>query len=881
MSESEADLKRNFLEDNREARIANSRVGCMLATVLMPFGTSLDYFVYPEHWAFFLELRILCSILAFAIWALLGMDFGRRHYRFFGLSWFILPSLFISLMIYYSEGIKSPYYAGLTLVLIAVSWVAQVQFVEALLAVILTLIMYSVACYLNGATSSMMLFNNYYFIVLNGIVVVIGSYIISRLRLGEYALRIQVDKNRKELEVSNARLVEMDKAKSDFFANVSHELRTPLTLLIGPLDRMRNESAPPSAAEQGELVDIMYNNAMRLLRLINDLLNLVKLDSGSLQLRVQKIELLTFLQGVAQSVMPMAKQRNLRFETNLSPDTATQVYLDRDKVEKILLNLLFNAFKFTPSGGLVQLHAEFHNQHLQLAVSDTGKGISRNDLPHIFDRFWQAEAAATRRYQGVGIGLALVKELAQLHGGSVSADSEPGEGTTIGVQLDVSERPGMISEDVPLDEPETQNTEWLVDLYRRAEFFPAHVHAAPAPSPASSDTPAPSIADNGNALPSVLVADDEPEMRRFLKSQLQSVFTVREALNGADAVRVANEHDFNLILLDYMMPELDGVEVARQLRQLDKHRSVPIIILTARADEDSKMKALEAGATDFLTKPFASTELMVRCRNLVSAHQLQQQFARQARDLASSIEQIKETETQFVLHAKMASLGQLSAGLMHEINNPLNFANTALHLLKKRMGQLPPEEQTRFDKPIQDMQDGIKRVSSIISSLRSFTHPEVGAFTNVHLAEIVQEGARFVQINPDEIKLEINIDNSLTVWGNQNQLIHLFINLFQNAVDSLRTKAAPLKELRVQASLQNGEVRTTVYDNGVGVPEENRAKIFDAFFTTKAVGAGVGLGLNICYRIIKQHEGRIDLESQAGEFCRFIVFLPAKPNPNT
>lgn len=862
----ESDLKRTFLEYNRESRIANSRVGCMLAVTLMPAGSLLEYFVYPQHLGFFFKLRILCSLLALIVWLLLGMEIGRRYYRILGMSWFLLPSLFISLMIYFSEGIRSPYYAGLTLVLIAISWVAQVQFLEAVAAVVLTLVMYTAACLANGAGSSTMLFNNYYFITLNGLVVVIGTYLISRLRFREYSLRVEVDQNRKELEASNLKLIEVDRAKSDFFANVSHELRTPLTLLIGPLDRMRDEVAPPSHEEKAELIDIMYNNAMRLLRLINDLLNLVKLDSGNLQLRVTRVELQPFLHGISQSVLPMARQRDLRFETILSADSPPHVYLDRDKVEKILVNLLFNAFKFTSPGGAVHLHAEVHDNSLQLAVSDNGKGISKDDLPHIFDRFWQAEAAATRRFQGVGIGLALVKELAQLHGGSVSADSEPGEGTTIGVRLDVSERSHQPSEDVPwIEETEPQSPEWLTQLYRRAEFFPA---------PGQTPPSATAMTSADVSLPALLIADDEPEMRRFLKSQLQSIFNVHEACHGAEAVKLAEETDFSLILLDYMMPEMDGVEVAKQLRLDPRHRSVPIIILTARADEDSKMKALEAGATDFLTKPFASTELMVRCRNLIAAYQLQQQVVRQAKDLEQSLEQIKETEVQLVHQAKMASLGQLSAGLMHEINNPLNYANTALHLVKKRLLQLSPEDQSRIEKPLHDMQEGIQRVSTIITSLRSFTHPDVSSFSSLQLAEAVGEAARFVQTNAIDINLEIDIDKSLTVWGNQNQLIHLFINLLQNSVDSVREKDVPPRHVKAHASLLGGEVRAEIFDNGLGISEENRSRVFDAFFTTKAVGSGVGLGLNICHRIVKQHRGRIELESNPGEFSRFLVYLP-------
>ncbi|MDD5261531.1 MAG: ATP-binding protein, partial [Methylacidiphilales bacterium] len=674
-------------------------------------------------------------------------------------------------------------------------------------------------------------------------------------------------------EASNSKLIEMDRAKSDFFANISHELRTPLTLLIGPLDKLRNPAAPFRVSEQMELLDIMYNNAMRLLRLINDLLNLVRLDSGGLTLHKEKIELKALMEGIARSVSSMAEQRRLKFETKILEISPDPIYLDHDKVEKIILNLLFNAFKFTPAGGHVFFQAEHTGDKLEILVRDTGKGISKEELPKIFDRFWQAEGAATRRYQGVGIGLALVKELAQIHGGGVSAESEPDHGTTMRIHLDVSQLPEAPSnEGSPSEMPVQEETsEWLAQLYRRAELFPAHVLTQPDDSQEQ--------ASPNSGLPDVLVADDEPEMRRFLKSQLQNFYSVHEAHNGAEALRLAKATDFSLIFLDYMMPEIDGIEATSRLRNDPRTRPVPIIVLTARVDEASKMKALEAGATDFLTKPFASTELIVRSRNLVSAYQLQKQLADKTRQLELALEQIKQTESQLVQHAKMASLGQLSAGLMHEINNPLNYANTALHLFKKRITRLASEEQESLAKPLADLQDGIQRVAGIVSSLRSFTHPDNATFHEVNLLDAIATSARFVQIDPAEILLQIQVEPTISFWGNKNQLIHLFINLLQNSVDSLREKASQTKKIEIQATIQNDEVQVIFYDNGMGISAEDQSRIFDAFFTTKKVGAGVGLGLNICHRIIQQHKARIRVESVKDEFCRFILGFPRLKSP--
>jgi signal transduction histidine kinase len=863
-----AGSKEAFFQYNRHFRIASFKVGCILVIGLMPAGFLLDCFVYPKEADLFLSLRLICSFLAMILWGLLNTPWGRGHFRMLGMLCFILPSLFISIMIYSSDGVTSSYYAGLNLVLIGMTWAAQVDFIESAIAAVLTLVMYCVACFAHGNVIPSVLFNNLYFIVLTGIIVMTGSYYVNRLRYREFALRAELDFNRNELEASNLKLVEMDRAKSEFFANISHELRTPLTLLIGPLEKLRMDRAKTTVEQQSELLEIMYGNAMRLLRLINDLLSLVRLDSGSLVLRKERIELKPFIEGLARSVTPMAQQCQLKFETRVMATEDTIAYIDRDKFEKILYNLLFNAFKFTPPQGSVDLLVETQEGgQLEMTVRDSGVGILPADLERIFDRFWQAEASTTRRYQGVGIGLALVKELATVHGGHVFAESEPGRGTTMKVRLDVSTKffnePIALPNETPRNE---ENAAWLNGLYRRAELFPAHVVT-------NSEAPA-SQAVASEDTSRILIVDDEPDMRRFLHSQLQDRYDVQEARNGAEAMEIARTEDFSLILLDFMMPNMDGIEVMRQLRESPLNQTTPIIILTARADEDFKITTLRAGATDFLTKPFSSTELMVRARNIIAAHQLQKQLVRKTSQLEEALVLIKETESQLVHQAKMASLGQLSAGLMHEINNPLNFANTAFHILKKRLSAATIEPLALM-KPLADIQDGIQRVVTITTSLRDFTHPDDSTFRPVNLTEVVASAIRFVQINRQQISLKVQIEPSIHLWGNSNQLVHLFINLLQNSIDSLHEKGGPSKEIRIDASLRGDQVETIFHDNGKGIAPDHLARVYDAFFTTKKVGSGVGLGLNICHRIVQQHKGQIFVESKENEYCQFRLIFPS------
>lgn len=874
-------LEQEFLDYNRDFRISTSKVGCLLAFVLMPAGTLLDRFVYPDQASHFLALRLFCSLLAGILWLLLSWPaFARRWFRELGLSWFILPSAFICWMIYESEGVRSPYYAGLTLVLIAVSWVAQVTVIESATAFVLTLLMYVAACWFHGAADTPLLFNNLYFIVLTGLVMVTGNYLLNRLRFREFANRYALDASRREIESSHRRLMELDQMKGRFFANISHELRTPLTLLIAPLERLR--TAPGRTAGESELLNLMQSNALRLLKLINDLLELVRLQEGNIRLDRSWLNLPDFLEGLARSVHPLAEQKKLSLACRVPRDLPS-LFLDPDKMEKIILNLLFNAVKFTPSGGTISLSAVRTRGGVDVAVSDNGPGIPLENQKRIFDPFWQADLASTRKHQGAGLGLALVKDLAEAHGGTVTLDSEPGRGTTFTLHFPVDSKsaPAPVPAAAPDPAPpqpalpapvagEAENDPWLATLYRKAEYFPTLD---------ASQSPDPSPVAEKNGRPTILIADDEPQMLRFISSQLSGDFQVVTARDGQEALHLVQKHQPDLVVLDYMMPALDGLATCKALRQNPGTRHLPVILLTARADEESRLQTLEAGATDFLTKPFSGIELQVRCRNLVELRTIQTRLAQRSRELETALASLKETEDQLIHTAKMASLGQLSAGILHEINNPLNFASGALTAIERRVQNLASEtEKTPLQDFISDLKTGLERARKITTDLRSFAHPNTAEFRPVAMEDVFRTARTLVSHQLTDISLVQECDPRLLVTGNANQLVHLVTNLLQNSLDSLKHLPPGRGEIRMVWKKKGGQAELTVRDNGTGIAPEIQARIFDPFFTTKEVGQGTGLGLSTCYRIVQQHQGTIRVRSEPGAFCEFVVQFPL-PDP--
>jgi C4-dicarboxylate-specific signal transduction histidine kinase len=460
--------------------------------------------------------------------------------------------------------------------------------------------------------------------------------------------------------------------------------------------------------------------------------------------------------------------------------------------------------------------------------------------------------------------------------GTVTVDSQEGKGTTFTVRLPYqkAELPPKTPPGASAETGAVAAEEWLFNLYRRAELFPAMVSLRGAAKPVELG--------KRNRRPVVLVADDEPDMRRFLRSQLDEVYDVLEATDGVQALEKATQFLPDIILLDMMMPEMDGLGVCQELRKREDTAVVPIILLTARADEETKFNALEMGANDFLAKPFSSTELHARIKNLVESHDFQRKLSRQNQALSTTIEQLKETESQLVQSEKLASLGRMSAGIIHEINNPLNFATTGLFALRNKNKHLPPEERQEYEETLADIEEGVKRVRNIVSDLRMFSHPEAGPVEAVDVAEAVNTSLRFLAGEwKDQVRIEQKIVPGQTVLANRNKLIHVLVNLLQNSLDAMRQKTFEndTPAIAIQGRMDGDRSLIAIRDNGPGIEQKHLNKIFDPFFTTKDVGKGMGLGLSICHRIMHGFGGRILVKTEVGRFCEFTLDFPTQAKP--
>ena len=859
-----------FEAHERQIRHRNIPTTALIAAVITAAGLILDYFVYPE---FFWKIQII-RLVGITI-SLLIYWWATRHTvdevsSFFPSYLPLTVIISISLMILITDGGNSSYYAGLNLVLVALAillrWTVKMGF---------EMSVYLIIAYIGASLGSRVtpdlgtLVNNFFFIGSNAVLVVVGAFLYDRTRRSEFFLQKEIEDRNLELADNQLRLQELDEAKTRFFANVSHELRTPLTIMLGTTETLRDRKVTDLQSR----FEVLHANGLRLLGLIDNLLDLVRFDQGDDKVNREAVDAEVFLRGIINGMSHLTDRKDLKLDFEAKTDLPV-LALDQDKLEKILLNLLINSVKFTSFGGSISVSAKYEEGVLNFTVEDNGIGMSEEKQEQIFSRFWQADTSSNRKFRGSGIGLSLVKSLVDLMEGEVRVESVEEEGSSFYVSIPAEESILLgNNEEVPVDPLAEMHKQAMLTL---PELGPSSVLELLAPDDEKKYT--------------ILVADDEEDLRGFLSSELARNYEVIEASDGVEAISFVRQFEPDLVLLDYMMPDKNGMEVCREIRNDSRLSHIPVIMLTARADEKIKLECLKAGASDFISKPFALGELSLRVKNQIGMIAFQRQLREKNVELARAMEQLKENEVQMLRQEKLSALGRMSAGIIHEINNPLNYVQAAHHMLGVHGRELKGETAGFFEDALRDAQEGVKRTEQIISDLRSFTMTGPQPLGSVGIFDVIEAAHRFFG---DQLKklggVEIEVDPSLLVRGDRGQLVQVFSNLFQNSIDAIEEKKSGDSQYRGRITIhahttlgmdREKQIIVTFKDDGCGISPENRGKIFDPFFTSKDVGKGMGLGLSIVYQIIERHQIEVAVDSEEGQFTEFQLSFPTVLSSN-
>lgn len=667
-------------------------------------------------------------------------------------------------------------------------------------------------------------------------------------------------------------LAEIDRAKTAFFSNVSHEFRTPLTLMLGLLeDTLADSELPPRLLER---LDVAHRNSVRLLKLVNTLLDFSRIEASRIEGVYEAVDLAALTADLASMFRSAIERAGLNFVIECAP-VKNKVYVDREMWEKIVFNMLSNAFKFTFYGSIKVGLSELEG-NVELEISDTGTGIPSHEVPHLFERFHRVKAARGRSYEGSGIGLALVQELVKLHGGNVRVQSNFGSGSVFTVSIPTG------SAHLPADRLGSSRThastgissssyveevlKWLPDSENHSNALHTFAVSSPQLSTAQPQS------ESGGSRARILLADDNADMREYVRRLLAERYEVDAVADGEAALQVAGVQAVDLVLSDVMMPNLDGFGLLKALRSDERTKTIPVILLSARAGEESQVEGMGAGADDYLVKPFSARELLARVEAHLKLQRVRKEAEQSVLDLMAQ-EQKARASAEVANRIKDDFLAMLS----HELRTPLNAIVGWIHLLKK--GRLSEKDRERGIEAI-DRNAAAQR--AIIDELLDVSRIVTGKLKleakPVDLAGVIDAAVDVVRPAAEAKGIQIfrSIDrNAGLIIGEALRLQQVIWNLLSNAV-----KFTP-KQGRIDVHLRTAgkDLEVVVSDTGEGIDPEFLPFIFDRFrqadTSSRREHGGLGLGLSIVRSLVEMHGGEIYAASRGkGKGAIFTLKLP-------
>ncbi len=659
-----------------------------------------------------------------------------------------------------------------------------------------------------------------------------------------------------ELSTAYQGLQQLDQLKSRFFANISHELRTPLTLILAPLQALL--AADTWRPEVRDELERIQRRALELLKLIEDLLDLSRLEEARLRLDLKRVSLGGFAARLVDYARPLARRKEV--EVTLEVEGEPAVEADEGMLERVLVNLLTNALKFTDPGGQVSVRVSERSGRGLIEVQDDGIGIPASERHKIFDRFHQVDGPGTRRSGGTGIGLALARELVELHNGELSVHSEEGAGSTFTVSIPrttqvperlIDRRATNVSTVHQRRESDGSLGEWLEAIKADPRFRFLDLEAA------TERRLVPRSEPGRRRSARLLTVDDNPEILRYLHSLLDDRFELWPVQDGERAWELLLRQRHDLVITDSMMPGLSGLDLCRRIKNDPRTQDTPVILLTARGDTEHKVDGHGAGADTYLTKPFEHAELLAAIRALLAGRTRRAEVASRRR---------------------AASLETLLAGMAHELRNAchqIRSAHSVMSELTQRALDAAGDAGTlrgRVEKMDAISRRALTRISTVVDSLQRYCRNRLQpAWDDLNLDDLVARQIDLLETGARGVTLDASLDSLAVVRGPTEELRQMVVNLVENALQA----APPGGRVEIETSASAGKATLRVRDDGPGIAPDVLDRVFDPFFTTKSPGEGMGLGLSLCKRTVSDVGGTIEIHTREGGGTEVEVVLPA------
>jgi signal transduction histidine kinase len=676
----------------------------------------------------------------------------------------------------------------------------------------------------------------------------------------EVLLRAQeLQRLNKELMQAKKALEEANEAKTQWFANVSHELRTPLALILGPAEKIISQGLNLTDTQKRDL-EVICRNGRILLKRVNDLLAISKLDSGKMTLNYARWDLAALVRLIAGNFEAIAPQRGIRYRID-APSTL-EADIDAEKMERIVLNLLSNAFKFVPTGGSVECNLTSDpSGHALLSVVNTGEGVPAELREAIFERFRQGDSTRSRPFGGTGLGLAIVKEFVNLHRGEITVADALGGGVSFNVRI-----PLRAPEEVraPLQKEVVWET---VNAVMKGTL--EELECASIVETYKSDSPDRAV---------VLVVEDNIDMRRFVTESIASEFRVITAANGREGLERLADGRPDLIISDMMMPEMTGDEMIRAIRSNHELDDIPILVLSGKADDALRVRVLREGAQDYVTKPFAAEELLVRARNLVAMKTakniLQKELATKTQNLESLAREMSVRKRELEISNRLKD--EFVQTVSHELRTPLTSICGWAALL--RSSGLDAANRIRALEAIErNSKIQLTLVDDLLDMSRLITGKLNLDIQQVDLAALIEEVVESLRIAAEAKQLGIALELERTagpIFGDANRLRQIVLNLLNNAIKFTPSHG----EVSVTLRRVDSHVELVVSDTGQGIRADFLPQIFERFrsdVSTDRKHGGLGIGLAIVKSLVELHGGSVTAVSEGpGKGATFMVCLP-------
>ncbi len=654
-----------------------------------------------------------------------------------------------------------------------------------------------------------------------------------QLRTRAEKMESEIFQRAQEVGEANRKLRELDRLKTSFFANISHELRTPLTLVLGPVGKLL--AAPDLDGAARRDLEVIQRNARILLKQVNDLLDISKLEAGRFEMDYVRTDLARLVKLLASNFETVASDRDIRYEVVVPAPLVMDV--DHEKIERILLNLLSNAFKFTPGGGTVRISLEKSENRAILNIDDTGPGIPLEAREAVFERFHQLDREHAPQKGGTGLGLAIVREFVNLCRGSARAGSSPQGGARFTVELPFQAPPGT----------SVREDDAVVDSGADVSLLTGSGSPS-ARLVASQSMPV------GSAL--VLLVEDNPDMRGYIAGLLSDAYRIEMASNGKDGLEKARQLLPDIIVTDVMMPVMTGDEMVRQLLADPVTRDIPVLMLTAKTDDQLQMEMLREGVGDYIAKPFGMEEFRVKVERLT---------AERRRTIAERAVLLQK------LLKSNQDLERFAYATAHDLRSPLRSIDVLAQWVEEDAeGTLHPQSVEHLQK----LRQQIKRMEKLLRDMLDYsTLDQASDRTD----EIVKGGALLndiLALLDPPAGFDVQASDAFRKLSLQRMpLQQVFYNLVQNAI---RHHDGETGRIDLDVETVGPRYAFTVCDDGPGIDPKYHQKIFDMFQTLKPKSQkdSSGMGLALIQKLVSMHGGEVTLESAPGKGACFRFTWP-------